>query len=367
MNRQEFLTAINSLCKIGLKYDEPVFSFLNQLTEQEVAQTLTTLNMLLSITTPPFLASRDVNGGGEAGLQRYVVNKIFLALHVQHPDYNMPSTIGFLKYNSNSCYLDTTLMALIGMPIKEVSEGILNKTPPIEPLQSALKDVANRLRNRERIGCENVRVALSHSKSPEPFHHFGAHDVGEFLQHLFNSFKFDIAHQRTVTTLISSDGKRKQIKNQTVLTSPIINVQLYASNIGDVRLSEMTSNEDITEFDKPYLFERELYVKKIDTVSYTSDFMVFHMNRLYINGGTVQRDYTKIIPEQKITDGRGVILKLYAIIVHCAGHYTCYLKDMGAWFYYDDMASEMRIVGTYDEMLSAAPSLCQFGTLYFYR
>ena len=77
---------------------------------------------------------------------------------------------------------------------------------------------------------------------------------------------------------------------------------------------------------------------------------------------------SRIIPISEIKIEKNPILTLYAVVVHVSNHYTCYIKCGKNWFYYNDVSSDMKYIGTYEDMLNAGVTNPQtHGVLYFYK
>ena len=64
----------------------------------------------------------------------------------------------------------------------------------------------------------------------------------------------------------------------------------------------------------------------------------------------------------------GNVLDLRSVIVWHDFHYSVYSKVDGEWFYFDDMARDVKRIGTYSELLESnvGPEVLISGKLYVY-
>ena len=106
-----------------------------------------------------------------------------------------------------------------------------------------------------------------------------------------------------------------------------------------------------------------VFKRRISTTTLIdSPYIIFGFNKLSPNGFIK----TSIIPSQTISLESGSRFQLIAIVIYSTKHYTSYFKCGTNWYYYNDLVSEMRFVGTFEKLLESKPSPITNGTLYFY-
>lgn len=308
-----------------------------------------------------------------------------------------------LKYVGNSCYQDSTLLALFAFPNDFITKNILEKdlksisyserreincgdSSDVDfdirrKIQDELVNITKSMRreipeNERSKYCSNLRKLIKNcpSRSNQKFHETKTQDAGEFVQYLFNIFEINTmktVKETFVTNDLEKDTKDlvKSSENVTIVP-PIINIS--AENlIPGVSIEHYVSYSLDAVLDDNNLIRRpdgKLYRRRIENFSYLipDDFVMFYVNRLYYNmeKDKVERLYTSIIPSEKINN-----LGLYAVVVHYREHYTCYIKCDGKWFYYNDISEKITPVGTYTDMINdrKRPNVKTHGVLYFYK
>jgi hypothetical protein len=308
-----------------------------------------------------------------------------------------------LKYVGNSCYQDSTLLALFALPNEFTTKNILEKDlknisyserREIKCGDSSDVDFVNRRKIQDELVkitksmrreipenerskyCSNLRklIKICPSASKQKFHETKTQDAGEFVQYLFNIF--EINTMKTVKKTFVTNDLEKQTKDlvksseNVTIVPPIINIS--AENlIPGVSIEHYVSYSLDDVFDDDNLIrgpDGKLYRRRIENFSYLipDDFVMFYVNRLYYNmkKDREERAYTSIIPSEKINN-----LDLYAVVVHDREHYTCYIKCDGKWFYYNDTSEKITPVGTYTDMINdrKRPNVKTHGVLYFYK
>lgn len=293
-----------------------------------------------------------------------------------------------LENTGNSCYLDSVLVPLFIEPIPFIQENILNKNireiksphcsyTNLENIQKELVRINESISGKGNIKvCTTLRRYMKScpSTSGENFYDTGPHDSGEFLQYLFTLFDVN-GRTYSKTTIITNDLSpvpKKYIvsSNITITASPVILIQPFQLiDKESVNLSDMIEQKEDAIFDREnlYRYQGNLYKRRIEKIETTeAEFLVFYPSRKYINEHRREkRLYTEIIPDKHILG-----LNLFCIVVHMAGHYTAYLNYGGYWYYYDDLRSSLKYVGTYQELLdipSGEKNPFTHGNLYMYR
>ena len=160
--------------------------------------------------------------------------------------------------------------------------------------------------------------------------------------------------------------------------SPIISVH-QGSLIDDRHTNERNidyylnyTSDDILEEGNLFRSGDKTYKRKIETQKIDeSEYLVFYIQRVTVDENNNEKTLeNKIIPNETINVGENQ-LKLHAIVVHRAMHYTCYIKCKDKWFFYNDMREGDNViyVGNYNDMINypeERPDPCKRGVLYFY-
>lgn len=306
---------------------------------------------------------------------------------------NISSSIRGLDYVGNSCYQDSTLLALLAIPNRFITTNMLIKdlskdlSKQIDyrlriAFQKEIVRIAKSMRGLDHVkDCTNLRKLIKYCKGPQPFHEVGTQDAGEFLLYIFDIFNIeDVIIERI--TLVTNDLTRRvpkeYIETHKVIqnSSPIISIHSGSIfNIAETDLRKFIDRADDTVFELSNVYihkpTNEVFRRRIELNRIVkADYIIFNVHRLHqlIDGKRIieKRLYTPIrCPEQMTIRSR--ILHLHAIVVHEHNHYTCYIKCSGHWYYYNDLAShKISPIGNYKKMLLQKPSAETCGTLYFY-
>lgn len=308
-----------------------------------------------------------------------------------------------LNYTGNSCYQDSTLLAMLAIPnttisryillsdVREITElpkkwTVCSEDPETDyNLRKSIQDELIRISNSMRkVGkpvntCSNLRKLISRCPGTEEFHGTGMQDAGEFVSYIFNLFQIDVATTSNTTYVTNDLNEEPKWLNIGKITdkqsSPIVAV--LSGQIEDGKEKQingfLVQVEDAV-LDNSYVYEGKEYIRRRRVWKMeTSPYLVFYIHRLHrtydmINGKFKVKEKklrTSVLPVQKI--GK---LSLSAIVVHSHNHYTCYISCRGIWFYFDDNPSgkshAISRIGSYDDMLLRTPSPLKDGTLYFY-
>ena len=315
-----------------------------------------------------------------------------------------------LKYNANSCYMDSTLLALFGMPNKTISDNILNKD--LNELKTyqliwtrCNKDLDEDIKGRQKIqrglidvtmymrglskspsNCKPLRLLLKNCIQAQPFHGNGTQDAGEFLVYLFNMFQVNVA--TTFREIYGSNDLDNEYTDDWILTSR--NREINDSVIVDIVSTSLMDNDDnyditnyidqtietTVEYWKPYPTRpQETFIRKREIFRFEeSPIIIFKLDRTYgepsFEGGEYKvktnNIWKKVIaPEFMLLNNKKLYLS--AIVVHSGSeHYVCNVKCENEWFFYDDMYSFVRHTGSYSNMLKTKPDPMSHGTIYFY-
>ncbi len=306
-----------------------------------------------------------------------------------------------LEYTGNSCYQDSTLLALFAIPNKFIDDHILEKdvkTVSTNPgrslicsenvekdftyrsdIQKELISITHVMRSGKNSGkqCSNLRTLIKNCRGSQAFHGTGTQDAGEFLQYLFSLFDVeDVYQERTVR--VSNDLEDipesvVEVRKDRNRVSPIILIsshtirQTLTSRI-DLHLEQV--QDSILDEKNPYKgwdgteYRRRIEILKISSASY----LIFYANRIFrTDKGEIERTFNELVPTETIKLNENE-LNLFAVVVHRTEHYTCYIKCQNNWFYYNDMRKNIQYIGTYEKMLDekVKPNVKTEGVLYFY-
>jgi hypothetical protein len=311
-----------------------------------------------------------------------------------------PSCGRGLQYQNNSCYMDSTLVALFAQPHPLVDQAILNKDldalaasnaklfticgdakdrkADIElrkPVQYALRALADYIRGTSNDAtsntCVNLRAVLSKcTKSPQLFSGYGTQDAGEFLTYLFNLFQVDVADKIVLTFARkpNSDTWFATSSFQYTNESPIIDIDVNAIEKNALLSSYVnkTTEEYIADWKVKITRTRyQVGMWKKTVQRYMSPYLVLRVYRL---GGRKVNE-TPLIPDISIEMEDRTRLFLSAIVIYTGhAHYVCVIRCGDKWFFYNDMrGGGLELIGTYENMLNMKTNNPKtLGVLYFY-
>jgi len=334
---------------------EMMMIFLN-IIEMQILSSCVFLAICLSIQLDPVLRDR-VSGVLERwkGTQKYI---------------KTPELSG-LSYTGNSCYQDSTLIALFGVPNRVIEKAILEKVPKpeYEGIQNELRRITKSMRgSRDVKTCSNLRKLLISRE----FRGTEAQDAGEFLLHLFDLFQVEtIVYQLTtyvtnsIDSVIESPINLLEIQKRLYSSTPIVSIPaLSVKDRDDFKLEEFISTTEDAVFDENnlYFFSEtgESFQRRIEkTVIKSASYIIFNVQRMYMED---------MVTKSAVTISETINnLTLSAIVVHRNMHYTCYIKANNIWNYYDDMAESLKKIGSFEKMLTSHPNPSTNGVLFFYN
>lgn len=315
------------------------------------------------------------------------------------------SNIRGLKWYGNSCYLDSTLIALFAVP-SAFSEDLLTMNlanrnlgkllcgnNPVDDLknrqivQNQLRIVVNSIRG---IGpmvntCFDLRKTLQRCPNPENFYNTEIKDAGEFLYYLLSLFPVQNAIKQSSTYATNSKQRNVDL-NDLVKTSQ--NIDTKASvivSVSDLFLLRQKSNavpiatylyqrQDNYPnfFDSDNIFYPEGsttgYIRRItDDRVLDAPYIIFSLTRVSAFEDFIE---APVIPDQKIQLENGKRFALSAIVLFEGAHYTCLFRCDDNWYYYNDLgvgkSYTIKKVGKYANIFGVEPSPTTNGTQYFY-
>lgn len=319
------------------------------------------------------------------------------------------SNIRGLKWKGNSCYLDSTLVALFSNPCRftdniltmNLSENII---PPFknglyacgrtyeedlknkQTVQNQLNIIVNSIRGYGNIVeyCFNLRETFKKCPDPENYYDNAIKDAGEFLGYILSLFPVNTAIKKRKTYATNDMSieppNRSLIKTSNIVdkTSSIIQqVDSFALLSLKGKTSGLTSFIKQKEDTYPNeLTTENLFYPKTDGIGYkrrityetleSAPYIVFSLKRINSFTNFIN---TQIVPEPIIKLPSGELFFLSAIVIFETLHYTCTFVCNDTWYYYNDLNSKnygIKTIGTYSDMLKIKPNPTTNGTQYYY-
>ena len=320
---------------------------------------------------------------------------------------DLPSTckLNGLKYNLNSCYMDSVLLALFAVPNRTISDSILNKDlndlkvgrlwtkcdddldkdiRGRKKIQRGLNDVTNYMRglSDSPSDCKQLRLLLKNCIQTQAFHGTGTQDAGEFLVYLFNMFQVNVA--TTVTEVYGSSSEfsdwvltsDNRETNDSVIVDVVSTVLMEKeANYDITKYVENTSEHSVEGWRPDRSRPEETFIRKRDIFRVESaPLVIFKLDRTYGSPSIKDGEYkikTKNIWKKVMAPEFMMLnnIKLYlsAIVVHTGdAHYVVNVKCDNNWFFYDDTTPSVKHVGSYGKMLKTKPDPMTHGTIYMY-
>ena len=314
-----------------------------------------------------------------------------------------------LEWVGNSCYLDSTILALFFVPSR-FTDRILNtelqinnfKTMficgnnPQEDLknrklvQKELKRLVNHIRGDDQVKqCSNLRQTFKNCPNIENYFDSETKDAGEFLAYILNIFQ-DITNTSHTKTMIY--GTNSTVKNPSIeklfhtrtIEDRNSSVIQHISSDELVELQQSGKKKEIKEFIqtkednypnfldnenlyKPYnggkAYKRRIQVNSIiDT-----PFIVFDVKRVNLNNEFIK---SEILPNEDIQLPNGKEYKLQSIVLFNNGHYTCMFKHTGIWYEYNDLNDSNKLIKKipiHNNKLTPSLNPNKNGTQYYYK
>ena len=318
--------------------------------------------------------------------------------------------------------MDSTLISLLAIPNKVITENILNKNLDAlkefnilwsrcsdninvdierrKRIQQGLNQIAKSMRTTGDVkNCVMFRKIISKCPGTQEFHGGETQDAGEFLSYLLNIFQVNIATTVRKTYGTNDLGpKPKWILNREVTdseSSPVVDVvsTLLQQVPKDYDISNFLKKKEYSEIDEdnkwypdkknnPDLF----YTRKKETFKIIdSPYIVFNINRTYGEPqftkpkkdkpakfkGIKNKNIWKRLTAPETINIKDNQLELTAIVVHTGGaHYVANFKCDGIWYWYDDNPGGNTYVikktGSFQDMIKTEPRPLSHGTLFFY-
>lgn len=295
-------------------------------------------------------------------------------------------------------------------------------------IQDNLLDITLSMRNLYNVEtCSGLRKSLRMCENRE-FAGTAQQDAGEFLLFLFQTFQVDEMISSYQITATNDPDKMDKTKNPTyknwdyignlkyTKSSPIITIDISnldrlrnrnyrllknGKQIKDTSLKTFlkyavpsTLSSDNLYYPDKTKNPTEFYKYTINTKKLiSSSYIVFNIARIGIkkdkygipvdkNGNqlseyqftkfvTIFNNFSISIPQNITVNKKDKPLSLSGIVIHSGGssggHYTCYFKCSNKWFFYDDVPSSIKLIGSYDDLMNRPiMNPKNNGTLIFY-
>lgn len=269
--------------------------------------------------------------------------------------------LGYLKYSKNSCYLDSTLTALIHQPNEWINKYFLYAKEPFftnKSLNTISKQVQALLLQMYKDLHEHKKQIYSTKlrglfQTFDQLHALHGNDIVEWThsqqepRDVFNMLQQVLQIPEDVHVVITGSSTRveKQSFNTVVLDVGILlsNKLVYLKDYVPITIDHIKSTSaNLT--------------KKTEIVD--ADCLVVDVQRNYLN---TRKLTTSVIPVKFINiynkqTNTHKKLHLVSMIIHHgssthSGHYTCFIKRGTRWYHYDDMDSAYKFVGNFKQVV----------------
>lgn len=295
-----------------------------------------------------------------------------------------PSLIYPLHYVDDSCYMDSSLVALLITQNSFVDENILyTKAVLDENLQEfrqELVKISKSLRGGDKVkNVTKLRSIIEKLNPPQPFYTPKTHhDASEFVTWIFDLFNVSIA------TLYQASFYSNNNKDFVNYDQPKIKVTKERPII-PITYDEIGKKKNLLSFfikkNQKTKLTKDNYVKKTNPVTgeisrfkymiqitkLDSPFYIFDVKRRGLRG---KFNNTKIIAPEFIFMKNFKKLELSSIVIHTGWpHYVCVFKyNDDNWYYYDDTTLPIKKLGSYKDMIKKSKyDPFTNGTLFFYK
>lgn len=280
--------------------------------------------------------------------------------------------LGMLKNTNNSCYMDTFLMAIMHVPSNPIIQSILNAEPAfsgkgnltieknIQSIQDEFKKIYTLIQDGgKKSVCSSLRTQ---------FANFDKAYVVKYKKEYKSDPQIDVEWQTEqnepydVAVLLERAFKLPKLMNKTESyqgTSP----KTQQVSFSDV-LIPVTSDDDDIKIKHYFPIHKDTFYNEIDKKQVTKTIEYSNAQSALI---TIKRGITKPNFESQhkslarvecqetiqMTDNNN--LDLVSIMVHHGndvnlGHYTCLIKQKNTWFEYDDLQSDFKHIGSFNQI-----------------
>jgi len=288
-----------------------------------------------------------------------------------------------LKWDKNSCYLDSALFAFFAGPTEfiykmlneDIEQNIDIMIPNVCYINNEKKDIESRKRVQEELRkiyesimgtgpkvdfCTDLRNTFRNCLNSERYDKGGIGDSGEFITYLLSILSFEpstININKYATNILGTNFKKiieekddydvYESSKIEILASPVhVITSKIIKGIGDdqMNISDFLIQVDDTgTLEQKYLFSPEdgtgrKYQRVIETIriEYTP-YLIFSLKR--VTKENPNKIITnRVIPDALITLGDNQNFSLSAAVMHTGrSHYVAIAKYNGVWWYYNDL------------------------------
>jgi len=299
------------------------------------------------------------------------------------------NNIGFLHYDSQSCYKDTIMFSLFYqrnhyIDSTFISRDVFDNSRPdcnLTKIQACFRNLAFQLRfeflNTSKIGSEHWNTHLTDifdsclgdncvGEFIEDITNGLQNDPSLFIRTIFELFPFPKNYQgivKSTSYLYKSKSDKKPKVNDIANddTCPIFNVEatetmkkngnmvtelrsLLKQSIEETYNPPLLLNSPVASFIKR---KTVTWIEKLPKILF-----IIVGRRTYIEQASL--DF-KLFPTPIIKKG-GATRALFSIICRTSmkggfGHYVCFFRCADKWFFYNDLNYPIKYIGTFEDLL----------------
>ena len=299
----------------------------------------------------------------------------------------------------NSCYLDSLLVSLfhdnndyiktlfLESPLNDTDDKLVIIAEEIRDELIKIYNIIQHIKIDKKINyCKNLRTLFQkYYKLKYPKQKINwvseqleALDIINLLNVIFN-IKSNIKINKKIyggnkenKTIVFKNLKLlrdNNIKDNYTSVIPIEKLltgeNLLIKNLYPISIENTIFDED--NLWRPDSKKSETFKRKIEKVTLLSGkFLFIHINRNTINNdGDFEKLNTIVIPSLKIKMKENKYnIYLRSIIIHHgaygSGHYICLYECKGKWYKYDDLKSEIKLIGNFSD-------LCEYDDAYYLK
>ena len=282
---------------------------------------------------------------------------------IEYNENKFLKTFKGLTNFSNSCYLDSILIALFSSYHRVIVQLILQKD--ISRLKKQWKGDTSRLQyelfelakyisgstNEEEKTCNRLRNLCTSSQN---FDGVEMQDAGEFLLFIFGIFEVETTTKHRITYVTNNLEDNDDLVttfSETQISSPMLTLFLNKPYLQNLKESLYSVEDSILSNDNLYkgYYRRRIEINKV-------------ISSIYIIVNVQRTDYRPVEIPRKIG-----ILKLHSVVCFYKQHYVCFSKYNHNWYYYDDTASnKVTYIGKFKDTLKKQINPVYNGVLFFY-
>ena len=306
----------------------------------------------------------------------YYYNTITNVIQWEKPTESSCSIIKGLTWIGNSCYIDSTLIALLSTSSEFIDQILYtditneyvknlicydNTEDEIKfrkLIQKHLRKIYNFIHginnNYDSLNCINLRKILSRCQLTYQYSTTELGDSSDFLNHLLQLLPTPHAIVRNTIYTKYTDDTTKITKNidknasvvWTILPTLLDKETIYIESLLKTSIDDIKPIGDIK-----IVIERNKLIQ--------SPFIIFDIMR--------GNKSNNIIPSEILRLNESIYY-LVSIVIFKNAHYICVFQCNDTWYVYNDIDTDMiQQIGTFKDMLNFKPSPIKNGTQYYYK